>query len=329
MGSGRLHHPGARLRRRRGSLGDERRVQRNEEVNLRASARRGVSLVEERSPVALSQLVRRGCGLTEVVLYEVADGIATVTLNRPDQMNTMNRELLEATLSILERAAGDDRVRVVVLTGTGRAFCAGGDLRSMAAGEVGGITGQVSTVARVNSLRHAMRTSQLLREMPKVSIAQINGACAGAGLAWACACDLRYCADVAVFNTAFVTAGLSGDFGGTWTLPRIVGLGKAVELYLLAEKFGADEAERIGLVSRSVRADQLARHVRQVAERLAGFAPLTLAAVKENLVASPHTSFVEQLDHEAVRHIRCGLTEDAQEAARAVLQKRSPVFRGR
>ena len=267
--------------------------------------------------------------VTDAVRYEVEGGIATVTLNRPDHMNTMNDELLEAALSMFERAADDDRARVVVLTGAGRAFCAGGDLQGMAAGQAGGISGGSSASERIDALRHAMRTSQLLREMPKATIARINGACAGAGLAWACACDLRYCADTAVFNTAFMTAGLSGDFGGTWTLPRIVGHAKAVELYVLAEKFGADEAERIGLVSKSVPAAELDAHVRRVAERLAAFAPLTLAAVKANLADSPYTSFTEQLDREAVRHIRCGLTEDAREAAAAFLEKRAPVFHGR
>lgn len=267
--------------------------------------------------------------VSDVVRCEVDGGIATITLNRPDQLNTMTDELLKRALATLEEVADDDRVRVVVITGAGRAFCVGGDLQGMAAGEAGGISGGTSLEGRIGTLRQAMRSSQLLREMPKVTIAQINGACAGAGLAWACACDLRYCAASAVFNTAFMTAGLSGDFGGTWTLPRIVGLAKATELYVLAEKFGATEAERIGLVTRSLPANELVGEVRRVATRLAGFAPLTLAAVKANLLDSPRASFAEQLDREASRHIRCGLTEDAQEAAAAFLEKRPPVFHGR
>jgi 2-(1,2-epoxy-1,2-dihydrophenyl)acetyl-CoA isomerase len=266
---------------------------------------------------------------TDVVRYEVDGGVATVTLDRPDRLNTMNQHLLESVLAILEAAADDDSVRVVILTGAGRAFCAGGDLQAMAAGEAGGLAGGASTAGRIDTLRHAMRTSQLLREMPKATIAQINGACAGAGLAWASACDLRYCAESAVFNTAFITAGLSGDFGGTWTVPRIVGQAKAAELYLLAEKFGAAEAERIGLVTRSVPDGDLAGEVRKVASRLAGFAPLALAAVKANLNDSANSSFAAHLDREAERHIRCGLTEDAQEAAAAFLEKRAPVFHGR
>jgi 2-(1,2-epoxy-1,2-dihydrophenyl)acetyl-CoA isomerase len=174
-----------------------------------------------------------------------------------------------------------------------------------------------------------MRSSQLLREMPKVTFAAINGACAGAGLAWACAADIRYCAASAVFNTAFMTAGLSGDFGGTWTLSRIVGPARARELYLLAEKFRAPDAERLGLVSAVLPDEELLPFVRAKAERVAGFAPLTVRAIKANLNEALDVSFSTMLDREAERHIGCGRTEDAKEAAKAFLEKRQPMFRGR
>lgn len=266
--------------------------------------------------------------MSDMVLYEVDDGVATITLNRPEQLNTMSNDLLDAALAALEQAADDQGVRAVILTGAGRAFCAGGDLAGMAAGQAGGIAGGDSSTGRIATLRHAMRSSQLLHDMPKATIAQINGPCAGAGLAWACACDLRYCGESAVFNTAFMTAGLSGDFGGTWTLPRILGQGKATELYLLAEKFGSAEAVRIGLVSRSFADADLGSEVRRVARRIGGFAPLALAAIKENLAESPNVPFSAQLDAEAARHIRCGMTEDAREAATAFLEKRPPIFHG-
>jgi 2-(1,2-epoxy-1,2-dihydrophenyl)acetyl-CoA isomerase len=261
-----------------------------------------------------------------VVLYDVSDAIATITLNRPEHMNTMGDGLLEETALALAQAAEDDAVRAVILTGTGRAFCAGGDLRGFAAG---GNQGPKTVEGSVASLRGRMRTSQLLHEMPKVTIAAINGACAGAGFSLACACDIRFCAESAVFNTAFMTAGLSGDFGGTWTLPRIVGAGKARELYLLAEKFGAAEAERIGLVSAVLPGDELAGYARGKAMRIAGFAPLTVQAIKQNLNDSLEAGFAQQLDREADRHVRCGLTDDAREAAAAFLEKRAPVFHGR
>ena len=159
------------------------------------------------------------------------------------------------------------------------------------------------------------------------TFAAINGACAGAGLAWRV--HIRYAADNAVFNTAFMTAGLSGDFGGTWSLSRIVGPAKARELYLLAEKFDAAEAARIGLVSDVVPGDELMELVRSKAARVAGFAPLTAKAIKQNLNDALEVGWAEALDREADRHTRCGRTEDAREAASAFLEKRTPeVSRG-
>lgn len=266
------------------------------------------------------------------VEYEVVDAVATITLNRPESMNTMGGEILPLTNAYLAKAAGDVEVRAVVLTGTGRAFCAGGDLRDMAAGNrgtPGESVGPRSVARAVSELRHHMRSSQLLREMPKVTIAAINGACAGAGFSWACACDLRYAAESAVFNSAFLTAGLSGDFGGTWTLPRIVGPAKARELYLMPERFDAAEALRIGLVSAVAPNDEFADFIREKATRAASFAPLTAASIKANLNDADHVSFAEALDREADRHIRSGLTDDSREAARAFLEKRTPTFTGR
>ena len=261
---------------------------------------------------------------TQDVIYEVADGIATITLNRPDSLNTMGGSLVADTALALKEAAEDDSVRAVILTGAGRGFCAGGDLRGMSSD---GVPPPLEdSIAR---LRDHMRTSEQLHEMPKVTIAAINGACAGAGLAWACACDIRYAAESAKFNTAFMTAGLSGDFGGTWTLPRIVGPAKARELYLLAEKFDAAEALSIGLVSAVLPDGDLLPFVRERAARIAGFAPLTLRAIKANLNDSERLGFSEQLDHEADRHVRMSRTEDMREAARAFLEKRPPVFKGR
>lgn len=265
-------------------------------------------------------------GEPTTVRYEVEASVATLTLDRPERLNTMNRALLDDALAAIERAASDDDVRVVVLTGAGRGFCAGGDLGARGDDAVlagGPLEGDVAR------LRALMRSSQLLREMPKPTIAAINGACAGAGLAWACACDLRYAAASARFSTAFLTAGLSGDFGGTWTLPRIVGAAKARELYLLADRFDATEAERIGLVARTLPDDELLPHVREVAARLAGSAPLALRAIKANLNDADEVGFAELLDREAGRHVRCGRSRDAREAASAFLEKRPPVFEGR
>jgi 2-(1,2-epoxy-1,2-dihydrophenyl)acetyl-CoA isomerase len=262
------------------------------------------------------------------VLYDVAEGVATITLNRPEALNTMSPELLDGAVEALQRAASDDAVLAVILTGTGRGFCAGGDLQGMAARPAGGAA--ASNLQRdIDGLRSRMRSAQLLRDMPKVTFAAINGACAGAGLAWACAADIRYCSQSAVFNTAFMTAGLSGDFGGSWTLPRIVGPAKARELFLLAEKFRAEEALNIGLVSAILPDAELMDFVRAKAARAAGFAPLTMAAIKANQNDAMDHDFSVMLDREAERHIRCGRTEDAKEAARAFLEKRPAVFHRR
>ncbi len=177
--------------------------------------------------------------------YHAENGIATVTLNRPEKLNAMNADLMRGAIAALEGAAADESIRVVVLTGAGRGFCAGGDLGAKNTLGTGG------TDSRIGVLQDLQRSSKLLREMPKVTIAAINGPCAGGGFSWAAAADLRYAAASAKFTTAYLNAGLSGDFGGTWTLPRIVGSARARELYLLSEKFSAEEAERFGFVSKA------------------------------------------------------------------------------
>ncbi len=261
--------------------------------------------------------------VNEAVLYDVSERIATITLNRPDRLNAMDSSLLDGTLEALEAAATDDDVRAVILTGAGRGFCVGGDLGAS------NTLGEGPPVAKTGVLRRYVRTSQYLREMPKVTIAAVNGPCAGAGLSWACAADLRYAAESAVFVTAFLNAGLSGDFGGTWTLPRIVGAAKARELYLRSERITAEEAARIGLVSATLPDDELMDHVRGVAAQAVNAAPITLSYIKENLNDADQMTFSELLDREADRHVRSGTTEDAAEAGRAFLEKRTPVFKGR
>jgi 2-(1,2-epoxy-1,2-dihydrophenyl)acetyl-CoA isomerase len=199
----------------------------------------------------------------------------------------------------------------------------------MAEGNAGGLDVDGSFFTLVNTMRHGTLASQLLHEMPKPTIAAINGACAGAGLALACAADLRYCAQGAVFNTAFARAGVSGDFGGSWSLPRIVGPAKARELYLLAERFDATEAQRIGLVSGTFPDSEFETKIAEVTNRLMSLAPLALRSIKKNMNESFAWGFSEALDREAVRHIELGFTEDSTEAAKSFLEKRPPAFLGR
>ncbi len=261
--------------------------------------------------------------MNETVLYEVADGVATVTLNRPERLNSMTAELLAEAVEALEEAAGDDTVRVVVFTGAGRGFCAGADLTAR------NILGTGNVDARIGVLQGYERSAQLLHEMPKVTIAAVNGAAAGAGFAWACAADLRVAAASAKFLTAFANVGLSGDFGGTWTLPRLIGAAKARELYFLPDAIEAAEAQRIGLVSRVYPDEEFRDSVAALASRLATSAPIAMRNIKANFADSERLSFADAMMREAERHVRSGATEDAREAGAAFREKRKPEFKGR
>lgn len=258
------------------------------------------------------------------VLVEVRDGVAWVALNRPVHLNVVTRPLLESLLDVLGRVADDDAVRVVVLTGAGRAFCAGGDLSE----SLIEVTGAGTIARQTAELRRLMRTSQLLAEMDKVTIAAVNGACAGAGLGLACCADIRIAADRAAFVTAFVNVGVSGDVGGTWGLSRAVGPGLARELYLTSRRVGAEEALRLGLVSEVVDGDGLLERTRALAADLVAKPPFALAAVKRNFNALP-ASLADALEREAANHVLCTNTEDAEEARRAFLEKRTGRFLGR
>jgi 2-(1,2-epoxy-1,2-dihydrophenyl)acetyl-CoA isomerase len=260
--------------------------------------------------------------MNDTVLFHLDGGIATITLNRPDKLNAMNAELLQGAVDALEKAADDPAVRVVIFTGAGRGFCAGGDLSAR------DTLGSGNTESRIGVLQNLQRSSKLLRTMPKVTIAAINGPCAGGGFSWAAAADLRYAAESARFTTAYLNAGLSGDFGGTWTLPRIVGSARARELYLLSEKFTASDAERFGFVSKVLPDAELMDHARSVAGRLLNAAPIALQRIKQNLNDAEDLAFNDALDREAERHVRTGESADSAEARRAFLEKRPPDFKG-
>ena len=181
---------------------------------------------------------------------------------------------------------------------------------------------------RVRHLRELTRTSQLLHEMPKVTIAAVNGACAGGGMSWAVACDLRYAAASARFTTAFVNAGLSGDFGMTWFLPRVVGPARARELLFFADVIGADDARALGLVNDVFPDDRLMAEVGARAARLATKAPLALAGLKANLNDAEHLDIGRHLEVESERLVRTMSTADRVEAGAAFFEKRPAVFRG-
>jgi 2-(1,2-epoxy-1,2-dihydrophenyl)acetyl-CoA isomerase len=260
------------------------------------------------------------------VLEVVANGVAVLTLNRPDKLNAMSGAMLEALLEALPRLADDPGVGAVVLTGAGRGFCAGGDVRAMAEGiEFAGDTLE----EKASALRGQMEVSRWLHEMPKPTIAMVRGPAAGAGLSLAMACDLRIAGDSARFATAFARVGYSGDFGGSYFLTRLVGTARARELYYTADILDAARALALGLVNRVVPDAQLEAETMALAGRLAAGPRVALRYMKRNMNAAESGTLKDVLDLEAWHHTRCGMTEDHREAARAFLDKREPVFRGR
>src|SRR6266511_123265 len=270
--------------------------------------------------------LRGGIAMSEDVLEVVEDGVAVLTLNRPDRLNAMSGPMLDALLAALPRLAEDGEVGVVVLTGSGRGFCAGGDVKAMAEGrEFGGTTLE----EKAQALRSRMEVSRWLHEMPKPTIAMVRGAAAGAGLSLALACDVRIAADSARFATAFARVGYSGDFGGSWFLTQLVGTAKARELYYTADILDATQALALGVVNRVVPDARLEEETQALAARLARGPRVALRYMKRNMNAAETASPKDSLDLEAWHHTRCGMTEDHREAAKAFVEKREPVFKGR
>jgi len=264
--------------------------------------------------------------MTQDLLESVKDGVATLTLNRPASLNAMSEAMLDALLEALPRLAEDTSVGVVVVTGAGRGFCAGGDVKAMAEGrEFGGDTLE----DKAQQLRSKMEVSRWLHEMPKPTIAMVRGAAAGAGLSLALACDLRVASDTARFATAFARVGYSGDFGGSWFLTQLVGTGKARELYYTADILDAPQALALGLVNRVVPDARLEEETQALAGKLARGPRVALRYMKRNMNAAEAGTLKDSLDLEAWHHTRTGFTEDHKEAAKAFVDKREPVFKGR
>jgi 2-(1,2-epoxy-1,2-dihydrophenyl)acetyl-CoA isomerase len=258
------------------------------------------------------------------LLETIEDGIATLTFNRPERMNALSTPIMEGLLHGLPRLAGDPAVKVVILTGAGRAFCAGGDVKDMAQGGA-----QRSATEATARLRSRMEVSRILHELPKPTIAMINGPAAGAGLAFALACDLRIAGASARLVTAFVRVGFSGDFGGSYFLTRLVGTARARELYFTGRPVDADEALSLGLVNRVVADEELTTATTELARSLAQGPIVALSLMKRNMNCAENGSLAELLDMEAANQVQTGRTEDHREAAQAFVEKRPPVFTGR
>jgi 2-(1,2-epoxy-1,2-dihydrophenyl)acetyl-CoA isomerase len=258
------------------------------------------------------------------LIEAISDGVAKLTFNRPERLNALSTPIMEGLLEALPRLARDPTIGAIVLTGAGRAFCAGGDVKSMAEGSA-----ERSVELAVIHLRGRMEVSRLLHEIPKPTIAMVNGAAAGAGMSLALACDLRIAAKSARFITAFANIGFSGDFGGSYFLSKIVGTGKARELYYTAEPLDASQALALGVVNRVVPDADLVDATMLLARKLAHGPRVALARMKQNFNAAENGTFAELLDLEARNQIETGRTDDHKEAARAFVEKRPPVFSGR
>lgn len=261
----------------------------------------------------------------QVILTEVKDRVGTITFNRPDKLNALSRDLLSQSITHLKIWSRDPDIGAIVITGTGRAFCAGGDVSNMAKENE-----QPETLEeQIDWLRDAQELSWLLYNSPKVTIAAVNGFAMGAGLGVCLACDLRLASDQAKFGTAYAKVGYGGDFGTTWLLTQYAGAPKAKELFFLSDIVDASEAYRLGLVNRIYPHDHLMDEVSGIASRIA-HGPLTsYRYMKANINLATHTDFRTLLDREAETHLRCGMTDDHKEGVRAFMEKRAPNFKGK
>lgn len=263
---------------------------------------------------------------TEDLLASFDDGVLTLSMNRPDARNALSRPMLQAMQQQLVAAEFDPAVRCIVLTGTGKAFCAGGDVKAMASGAAATRTIDEA----IHQQRHSQReTAGRLFKMPKPTLAVIPGAAAGAGLSLAMSCDLRLMSTGAFLTTAFAKVGFAGDYGGTYFMTQLIGAAKARELYMLSERVTADEALRLGLANWTCEPEQLAERTRELAQRLAKGPAVAYRYMKENLNRAMGGEVDECLDLEVTHHVHCAQTEDHKNAARAFVEKRDPVFNGR
>jgi len=259
----------------------------------------------------------------EHILTTESEGIVTITLNRPEKLNAfighMRRDLAEA----LEHAGSDRSVRVVIVTGAGRAFCAGGDIGFMAE-----LMQRRDAEEFARILGAGRRVILAIRQMTKPVIAAINGPASGAGCNLAFACDLRIASNTATFSQSFAKVGLHPDWGGTYFLPRLVTPNKACEMFFLGESIDAAEAERLSIVNRVVAPEELEATTMQLAERLRAAPPIALAAAKHAVYLSEGADLEEMLRYETEAQLRCFDSDDGHEGVRAFFEKREPRFTG-
>ncbi len=257
------------------------------------------------------------------ITFDLEGGVGTATLNRPERLNAITVEMWDALLELGHQVADSEDVRCLVLTGCGRAFCSGADLAGDGNKGAGRRRGSVDQMRRIGNAALAINS------IPQPVIAKVNGVAAGAGASLALAADLVVASERAKFVQVFAKRGLSVDFGGSWLLPRLVGLHRAKELVLLAEPLEAAEAERIGLINRVVAHEDLDAFVADWAAALAAGPPIALASSKRLLNAGLASSLDQALEAESMAQVVNFGTQDTAEAVKAFIEKREPVFKGR
>jgi len=267
---------------------------------------------------------------TDTLLCSMAKGVATITLNRPEKRNALSDELTPALRETLLLLDTHPDVRCVLLTGAGNAFCAGGDVSGMGGRRpIDTTRPPPSSQDAAANLLHRQETLTLrLHRLSKPTVAALPGAAAGAGMSIALACDIRIAARSAFITSAFANVGLSGDYGGSWFLTRIVGSAKAKELYFTAQRVYGEEGLSLGLFNRVVDDDQLQDQAQELAQQIASGPPIAIRYMKENLNRAIDCDLTTSLQIEADRMVRCTQTSDHKEAVKAFLEKRSPQFQG-
>ena len=259
------------------------------------------------------------------VLLDVVESVATITLNRPEAMNGLDVATKDLLLEIVHQVAGDETVRCVVLTGSGRAFCVGQDLKE----HLAGLTGEAEVPLSDTVTKHYNPIMLALATMPKPVIAAVNGVAAGAGASLAFAADFRILVDSAGYNTSFAGVALSCDTGSSWTLPRLVGTAKAMELLYFPRTVSAQEALELGLATQVVTADELAQAVGELARRLADGPTVSFGSIRQAVAYSAAHPLEESLAFEADKMALTGGTEDHLAAVNAFVAKEKPVYQGR